>query len=295
MPPRFQSALHRRDELTYLQLSGIIDEDNDLSQLADRVPPGTLVVDVGAIERINSCGVRDWVNWLGKVEKVGAQVVLVECAPSIVAQINLVNNFTGAGVVKSFYAPYFCPQCDREKLLLIETRDAVGVTPYRAPSCRCDDCDGPMDFDDMEDSYFAFLSNAAKLSANTRLDDVVAEFTPSDASGGPRLRTRSGSISNPGGSPMTTPSSVSGSFPSIRRTISGNHPVVTPAMAAMAAGGSSMSAVTGQQARLANDEALSSRPAPPPPATGKGLWAVLGLMMAAALGLAAWLFLSQGH
>ena len=54
------------------------------------------------------------------------RVVLSECSPAIVAQINLVNNFTGTGVVKSFYAPYFCPQCDREKVLLIETRDAVG-------------------------------------------------------------------------------------------------------------------------------------------------------------------------
>ena len=230
MPPRFQSALHRRDEITYLKLAGIIDEDNDLSTLADRIPAGTLVVDVGEIERINSCGVRDWVNWLTKIEKGGARAVLVECAPSIVAQINLVNNFTGGGVVKSFYAPYFCSQCDREKLLLLETRDAVGAMPFHAPSCRCDECDGPMDFDDMEDSYFAFLANASKLAANTKLDDVVAEFTPSDA-GIPKLRTRAGSNSNPGISPTPTPSSVSGSFPSIRRSVSGNHPESSPSLA----------------------------------------------------------------
>ncbi len=106
--------------------SGVIDEDNDLGSLADKLGQGTAVIDVSEIERINSCGVRDWVNWLGKAEKNGASFVLVECSPAIVAQINLVNNFTGQGVVKSFYAPYFCPNCDIEKALLVETTDVTG-------------------------------------------------------------------------------------------------------------------------------------------------------------------------
>ena len=54
----------------------------------------------------------------------------------IVAQINLVSNFTGTGVVKSFYAPYFCPNCDREKVLLVETRDMAGKGPFKARSSR---------------------------------------------------------------------------------------------------------------------------------------------------------------
>ena len=37
------------------------------------------------------------------------------------------------------------------------------MKPYKAPTCRCDECDGPMDFDDMPDSYFAFLSNTSKI------------------------------------------------------------------------------------------------------------------------------------
>src|SRR6476619_767017 len=99
MPPKFQYAVHRRDEITYLKLQGVIDEDNERLNLSEQVGGGTLIVDLSEIERINSCGVRDWVNWLGKVEKVGGRVVMVECSPSIVAQVNLVNNFTGAGQV----------------------------------------------------------------------------------------------------------------------------------------------------------------------------------------------------
>jgi anti-anti-sigma regulatory factor len=195
MNPKFQASVHSREDVTYVKLSGVIDEDNELGTLGEKLGAGTAVIDVSEIERINSCGVRDWVNWLGKAEKGGAQLVLVECSPAIVAQINLVNNFTGQGLVKSFYAPYFCPNCDIEKVLLVETRDMVGQAPFKAPSCRCDECDGPMDFDDMEESYFAFLSNTKKVVTDTHIDSLINEFTPTD--GEKKIRARA-SLPGPG-------------------------------------------------------------------------------------------------
>ena len=193
MNSKFQASVNNRDDVTWVKLAGVIDEDNELGTLAEKIGSGTAVIDVSEIERINSCGVRDWVNWLGKAEKNGANVVLVECSPAIVAQINLVNNFTGQGVVKSFYAPYFCPNCDIEKALLVETADVQGVRPFQAPSCRCDECDGPMDFDDMEDSYFAFLANTKKIVTDGRFNAVIQSGGGGDS---PKMRSRG---TNPGG------------------------------------------------------------------------------------------------
>src|SRR3954447_26860332 len=213
MNPKFQASVHNREDVTYVKLSGVIDEDNELASLSDKIGSGTAVIDVSEIERINSCGVRDWVNWLGKVEKNGAKVILVECSPAIVAQINLVNNFTGAGVVKSFYAPYFCPNCDLEKVLLVETRDMVGTNgngKYKAPTCRCDECDGVMDFDDMEESYFAFVASTKKASEIDKIKKVLKEFEPA---GGEKSKIRSRVGSGVGG-PAGAGSSVQ-SIPSI--------------------------------------------------------------------------------
>ena len=100
--------------------------------------------------------------------------MLVECSPAIVAQINLVNNFTGTGVVKSFYVPYFCPECDEEKVLLVEASD-MGPPPHEPPTCRCDECDLVMDFDDMPDSYFAFLSNQRKLAEPDEINGAMKD------------------------------------------------------------------------------------------------------------------------
>jgi anti-anti-sigma regulatory factor len=269
MTPKFQASVHQREDVTYVKLSGVIDEDNELAGLAERIGNGTAVIDVSEIERINSCGVRDWVNWLGKAEKSGAKVVLVECSPAIVAQINLVNNFTGQGVVKSFYAPYFCPNCDLEKVLLVETRDVAGSQPFKAPSCRCDECDGPMDFDDMEESYFAFLSNAKKIVTDSRVDSVINEFTPTD--GERKIRSRTGNT-NPGSGAGSSKSGTSGvhssslpsipSLPSIRTSTGSNPGSGAGSISGVNGFGSGVSGVRSTAAALAELEARRAQTSP---------------------------------
>ncbi|HET6612470.1 MAG TPA: hypothetical protein VFG83_10785 [Kofleriaceae bacterium] len=214
MSQKFQTAVHQRDDVSYVKVSGVIDEDNELAELTDRVFGSTVVIDLGEVERINSCGVRDWVNWLGKVDVAQrtGEVVFVECSPSIVAQINLVNNFTGSGVVKSFYIPYFCPECDGEKVLLTEVSDMSGP-PYEPPTCRCDECDLVMDFDDMPDSYFAFLSNQKKVAKPERIQAVIEELGVHDGEKS-KIRSRVGSAGHIS-SPPSLPSVPS--LPSISR------------------------------------------------------------------------------
>ena len=244
MSQKFQSSIQHRGDVSYVKLAGVIDEDNELGELVDKIPNGTAVIDLGEVERINSCGVRDWVNWLSKLETNGTRSVLVECSPAIVAQINLVNNFTGSGVVKSFYVPYFCPECDEEKVLLVETSD-MGPPPHEPPTCRCDECDLVMDFDDMPDSYFAFLSNQRKVAEPDKINGAMKELARgSDAAPGtPKGKVKS-RASQPGiGGPQSSKPSVP-SLPSIQRTstqpaTSSSGPNRTPSKPGSRPGGSS--------------------------------------------------------
>jgi anti-anti-sigma regulatory factor len=223
MSQKFQAAVHQRDDVSFVKLGGVIDEDNELTELTEKISGSTVIIDLGEIERINSCGVRDWVNWLGKVEAKGeTEIVLVECSPAIVAQINLVNNFTGSGVVKSFYVPYFCPECDEEKVLLCEVAD-LGPPPHEPPVCRCDECDLVMDFDDMPDSYFAFLASQKKVVKTEKIQSIIEEFASGEDDKS-KIRSRVGSqspsgVGLPSGSLPTVPS-----LPSISRTPSGARP-----------------------------------------------------------------------
>ena len=178
MSSKFHHSIQRQGEISCVKLAGIIDEDNELAGLEDRIEGETVVIDVGGVERINTCGVRDWVNWLGAIEARRARVVLVNCSPAIIAQINLVDNFAGSGVIKSFYLPYYCAECDREKAVLCETSE-LGPPPHEPPRHRCDDCDQVMEFDDMG-SYFAFLAERRAPTVDLpALIDEMAEGSPS--------------------------------------------------------------------------------------------------------------------
>src|SRR3569623_808938 len=213
MSQKFHHSVQHRGDVSYVKLGGVIDEDNELGELVDKIPNGTAVIDLGEIERINSCGVRDWVNWLSQLENNGTRSVLVECSPAIVAQINLVNNFTGSGVVKSFYVPYFCPECDEEKVLLVEASD-MGPPPHEPPTCRCDECDLVMDFDDMPDSYFAFLANQKKLAEPEQINGAMQEMARGSDQGKGKVKSRA-SQPNLGGPASRAPSVPS--LPSIQK------------------------------------------------------------------------------
>lgn len=316
MGSKFHSELHTREGVNYLKLGGVIDEDNDLAALESKLGTGSLVINLAEVDRINSCGVRDWVNWLGRVEKNGARSILVECSPPIVSQINLVHNFTGAGVVKNFYAPYFCPRCEKEKLLLLETRDLVqNGPPFTAPMCRCDECDGPMEFDDMEESYFAFLSNAKKVPADPSVDAVMQEFAPEPTGSGvgSKLR-RPGSASAVGGG-GTPPSDPQAAAPGKEVAALPSVPVVmpqtmTPPVARPASGlsspglmppveaGSKNGATTtpGTPVALAQQMAAAAQAERDRRSLEDGrsplAWGMLVLLLLLAAGLLAWVFMT---
>src|SRR5882672_11170267 len=256
MSSKFQASVQHRGDMSFVKLGGVIDEDNELADLVDKIPGGTAVIDLGEIERINSCGVRDWVNWLSKLENNGTRSVLVECSPAIVAQINLVNNFTGNGVVKSFYVPYFCPECDEEKVLLVEASD-MGPPPHEPPTCRCDECDLVMDFDDMPDSYFAFLSNQRKLAEpdkiNGAMRDLGRGMEADHSRSGSKVRSRASQPNLSSGSKPSVPS-----LPSIQRT--STQPVSGGFAAAQASGGKSPSKPPSRPGLGANQTKPGSRP-----------------------------------
>lgn len=200
MSSRLAIDVKGTDKVAVIKLSGHIDEDNNLAELTRQISQRVLLLNLGDVERINSCGVRDWVSWLNELDRAGIALYLIECSPAIMTQVNLVNNFVGKATILSFYAPYFCSSCDAEKMLLIETGEALENLPFRAPSCRCDQCDHTMDFDDIESSYFAFLPTVKSEALDPDVADAVAKFA-----GETDRKLRSRSVTGP---------IVSGSTPS---------------------------------------------------------------------------------
>ncbi len=178
MDQKFTAKLRAGQDYTFLKLSGVVDEDNHLSSLTERLEASIVVIDMGEVDRINSYGVRDWVNWLGALAQANKQVALVRCSSAIVQQANMVTNFTGEAVIVSFKAPYYCPECDKSIDKLLYTESLLGQVHPAAPDFVCEVCGGPLEFDDFEESYFAFLQGMGPSSVSGRIREIANEMSP---------------------------------------------------------------------------------------------------------------------
>ncbi len=136
-----------------LSLSGVIDENADLSPIA-QIEVDT-EINLKEIRRINSFGVRAWID---AIRRIPAEVRLtfVECPPPVVDQCNMVTGFLGHGVLKSFYAPMTCEECDEQHNQLFDTQECRN-NGGKLPSTPCPRCGRDMEVDDLEEQYLLFV------------------------------------------------------------------------------------------------------------------------------------------
>ncbi len=136
-----------------LKLSGVIDEHADLSFFHSL--SGHARVHLGGVRRINSYGVRAWIEAVRRIP-AGATYEFVECPPPVIDQMNMVRGFIGQGKVTSFFAPLACEEDDIEQdhLFYVEACRAAGG---KLPAVACPKCGKPMGIDDLEDQYLLFV------------------------------------------------------------------------------------------------------------------------------------------
>lgn len=143
-----RSRVEQRDGATWVALLGNLDESIDLASLT--AIRGPLVVDLGELDRINSIGVRTWMNFVKAREDANAPLAVERCSPMMVGQITMITRFMGAGShVRSFLVPYSCKKCQREQDEVVPVAAGAVV----APTIRCTGCGGEMDLDELVQTY----------------------------------------------------------------------------------------------------------------------------------------------
>jgi len=150
----------RGDGFLALRLDGVIDEHNGLAQIGAALGGGdTLLVDLGGIKRLNSVGVRDWVNWLRATRTKFREIVLFDCPAPVMNEVNFVKNFAEGAYITTFAAPLFCARCQKEESRILDTlrirNGSGGIAP---PSFACERSDCENALDDDEETYFGFVA-----------------------------------------------------------------------------------------------------------------------------------------
>lgn len=144
-----------QDGTTWFAIRGEITEGARFAPLLARAS-ADVAIDLSGVSRINSTGVREWIQFITKLEETALRLRLARCSVPIVQQLNMISNFTGHAMVISAYTPWFCETCDDEYTVLFDLeRDPEELLSKSYPCPVCDS-DEPMEFDDLPDHYFAF-------------------------------------------------------------------------------------------------------------------------------------------
>jgi len=139
-------------------ISGIVDEYADFSEFA-RCAQNTLTVDFAEVTRMNSSGIRSWIQ---AIMKHKIKLVLRNCSSVVVEQFSMIPEFVGKnGFVESFYVHYHCVSCQYEtKRLFVPGRDIqISESPQVEPHLPepCPKCADVVELDHNPEIYFAFL------------------------------------------------------------------------------------------------------------------------------------------
>lgn len=150
-----------KGQTVILRFVGSIDEDAAL----DKVKVGSgknVVMDVGDIDAINSCGGREWVKWIRTVDKK-IKMEFINCSSVFMDYANMIEGFVPAnGIIASFNVPYFCESCDHQTLKKFESeniRDQKGEIPSHLP---CEKCKKVAEVDVIIPTFLKFLNRSAK-------------------------------------------------------------------------------------------------------------------------------------
>jgi len=154
---QFEVSKERVGETLHVKLKGSIDEDAILSNISFD-DAQKIILELGQISSINSCGIREWIKWL-KSAPSGAAITYRECPKVIVDQINMVSGFLPEGaVVESFYVPYFNESTGNEKMVLFRSGQEFGSSNVNPPAEVKDENGELMEMDVLEAKYFRFIT-----------------------------------------------------------------------------------------------------------------------------------------
>ena len=158
----YDLSIQDEGDRRHIWIRGEIDEDFDAQQLRQAFT-SNVVMHLEDVRSISSCGIREWISFISELPP-GTKLEFEQCSIPITRQFGMLSNFRGPGIIKSFYAPYYCDECDEETQRLLTVKS--DFTLESAPSGlekRCTECNCQLEFDGVERVYFSFLREMAPV------------------------------------------------------------------------------------------------------------------------------------
>jgi anti-anti-sigma regulatory factor len=160
--------IETREGYVTLTPEGMVDEDSALENYFDDLDGirrdgivfKSIAFDLSKITHMNSCGIREWVMFMERVQALNVPYFVVNMNELFVEQLSMISNLLGKAKVPilAFEIPYYCAKCDVKETKTFKTTDVTFTNgEYQAPAATCEKCSGPLDLDAIAEEYFVFI------------------------------------------------------------------------------------------------------------------------------------------
>ena len=147
--------------------SGAITEDVNLADVFKELSEfggtvSTICLNVSGVNRINSCGVREWLLFMERLQAKYA-LEFSFANETLIEQAAITPNILGKDgtPVRRFDAPFFCAKCNQRRMIKFESSSVqfLGDQPSLPQPQTCEKCKGNLEFDAIEDEYLSFIKH----------------------------------------------------------------------------------------------------------------------------------------
>lgn len=153
---------------TIIRPVGTIDEEVNFAPVTDaikKIGEAPIQFDLGQVNRINSCGVREWISFMNILAPLKINYSFMNVNELFVEQANMITNLFGKKKPKvlSFKAPYYCSKCQKDVSVLVRSEQILlEKDTIVAPENSCPTCKSKLEFDWPEEQYFSFLKHTER-------------------------------------------------------------------------------------------------------------------------------------
>jgi anti-anti-sigma regulatory factor len=149
----------QENNVTVVVLSGELIDAQCLPKAVGAPAPAMRFV-CSQLSRINSVGVKSWVESFAALAEKGIKLCFAELSPGLVEQLNLIRNFIPKGAaIESICVPMMCSKCSAESIYLVKS-EAIPKIDFTTHSEKCKKCGSPAVFDDLPEVYFGFIQRS---------------------------------------------------------------------------------------------------------------------------------------
>lgn len=144
-----------QENLTKYNLAGTVDEATDFRAVLGKLPAQS-IFNCKEITRINSMGVKNWIQFFTEAKKANTNITFEELSPPLVESLNMIQNFLGGHNLSSLVAPFLCSAC-QTRFFQTFTIESIKNNKQSFPAAPCIKCKKPAEFDDLPEEFLSFL------------------------------------------------------------------------------------------------------------------------------------------